>query len=156
MTEEQPYYITKDRLEQMKKELHELKTVKRHEVASQIQEALEMGDLSENAAYIDAKEEQAFLEGRIIDLERMIANAQIITEEHAGKVKEVRIGSKVKVKNDREHEFTIVGSDEADPSAGRISNESPLGQAFLGKKINEVIEIKVPKGTMKYKIISIE
>lgn len=156
MTDDQPFYVTKERLEKIKEELEDLKTNKRLEIANKIQEAQEMGDLSENAAYSDAKEEQGFLEGRILELEKMIQNAMIIEEEPAGKEKVVRVGSKVKVKNEREHEFIIVGSDEADPASGKISNESPLGQAFLGKKVKQEVEVQVPKGTIRYKIISIE
>lgn len=157
MTVDQPFYVSKERLDRIKIELEELKTVKRKEVASKIHEAQEMGDLSENAAYIDAKEEQAFLEGKILELDNMILNAIIIEEEETSdRDKIVRVGSKIKVKNDREHEFTIVGFDEADPAAGKISNESPLGQAFLGRKVKDEIEVTIPKGMIKYKIISIE
>ncbi len=156
MTADQTYYISADKLAQLRTELDEMKTSKRKEIASKIQEAQEMGDLSENAAYTEAKEEQAFLEGKIMEIEAMVQNAVIIEEDHKGKQKEVKVGSRVKVKNDRVHEFTIVGIEEADPSIGKISNESPLGQAFLGRKLNEEVEVSVPKGKIKYKILSIE
>lgn len=155
MNPDQPFYVTKEKLEKINEELHELKTVKRQDVAGKIQEAQEMGDLSENAAYTEAKDEQAFLEGKIIELETLIQNAVIIEEDHSGKQKVVKIGSIVRVKNDREHEFTIVGFDEADPGTGKISNESPLGQAFLGRQVGDSVEVTVPKGKIMYKVLAI-
>lgn len=133
-----------------------MKTVKRHEVADKIQEAQEMGDLSENAAYTEAKDEQAFLEGKIMELENMIQNVVIIENDHSKSDKLVKIGSHIRVKNHAEHSFEIVGFDEANPSAGKISNESPLGQAFLGHKKGDSVEVTVPKGKITYKILAIE
>ncbi|MBI3626655.1 transcription elongation factor GreA [Candidatus Uhrbacteria bacterium] len=156
MNADQPFYVSAEKLEKLQAELQELKTVKRQDVANKIQEAQEMGDLSENAAYTEAKDEQAFLEGKIMEIETMLQNAVIIAEDHTHNSKEVKIGSTIKVKNDKEHEFTIVGFDEADPSAGKISNESPLGQAFLGRRLGDKVEVTVPKGKIMYKILEIQ
>lgn len=147
-------YVTKDGLAKLKAELKQLKTVKRKEIAGRIQEAKELGDLSENAEYAEAKTEQAFIEGRIIELENTLKNASVISEEASGEV--VQIGSTVMLKaGDTDKQYTIVGSNEADPSKGLISNESPLGQAFLGKKVGDIVEVKVPKGVVKYKVIKV-
>lgn len=150
------FILTKTGLENLKKELSELKTVKRKEIAEKIQKALEQGDLAENAEYAQAKEEQAFLEGRIAELENKIKHAQII-EEHKYKSAAIELGCQIKVKFDGEEAvYTIVGSSEADPQRGRISNESPIGQAFLGRKEGEVVEVKTPKGLLKYKILEVK
>jgi len=150
-----PIYISQEGLEKLKNELDELKNVKRKEIIERIERAKEMGDLSENAEYADAKEEQAFTEGRILELEEMINNAVIIKK--GEKTGIVDIGSTIKVKfNGEEKEFTIVGSEEADPLRGIISNESPLGRAFLGKRVGDEVEVVVPKGIIKYKIIEIQ
>lgn len=147
-------FITENGLVRLKAELKELKITKRKEVAERIREAKELGDLSENAEYTEAKEEQAFIEGKIIELEYLIKNAQVIKSEKNSGV--IKIGSKIKVKTDKEvWEYTIVGSNEADPKQGRISNESPLGKAFLSKKEGEVVLVDVPQGKMEFKIISI-
>ena len=152
---EQPFYITQEGLEKLKEELHELKTVRRFEVAKRIEKAKEMGDLSENAEYADAKDEMAFIEGRILELENSIARAVII-EENKNKDK-VTIGSKVTIKCDGvEKIYTIVGSNEADPVRGFISNETPLGSALLYKKKGDEFEVKTPKGLMKCKVLKIE
>jgi len=149
-------YITREGLEKLKKELDELKNVKRKEIASRIQEAKELGDLSENAEYVEAKNEQAFIEGRIAELENILKNVKIIDEEKK-KSGVVSLGSTIKVKNEGKIlTFIIVGSNEIDLEKGKISHRSPIGSAFLGRKKGEVIEIKVPKGIKKYEIISIE
>ena len=150
-----PHYLTQEGLEKLKKELEELKTVRRREVIDRIQAARELGDLSENAEYSDAKDEQSFIEGRIEELEALIKKAEIIdSNNHNGAVS---LGSTVKVvcNGDSEKEYKIVGSNEADPLKGLISNESPLGGAFLGKKVGETIEVEVPRGKMVCKIINI-
>ena len=150
----QTTFITKEGLELSKTELQELKTVRRREVAKRIERAKELGDLSENAEYSAAKEEQAFLEGRIAELENIVNNAEVITHDHP--TEEVEVGASVSVKmNGEERVFMIVGSQEADPVAGRISNESPLGKAFLGKRVGDNVEVTVPKGTLSYTILSI-
>lgn len=147
-------YLTKDGLEKLKSELKVLKTVKRKEIATRIQEAKELGDLSENAEYAEAKSEQGFIEGRIIELENTLKNAVLIKEAPGNG--EVRVGSRLKVRTAAgEMSLTIVGSNEANPSQGLISNESPLGQAFLGRKVGETVAVKVPAGLVEYKIISI-
>ncbi|MBI5465943.1 MAG: transcription elongation factor GreA [Candidatus Kerfeldbacteria bacterium] len=148
-------YVTKEGLQKLKEELKELKTVKRKEIAWRIQEAKELGDLSENAEYAEAKNEQAFIEGRIIEIENMLKNVAVITSGQADGF--VRVGSTITLKYDSsERQYTIVGSNEADPSKGLISNESPLGQAFLGCKVGDTVDVKVPAGVVKYKIVAIK
>ena len=147
-------YISQEGLEQLKAELIELKQ-KRHEIAKRLEEAKALGDLSENAEYQDAKEHQAFNEGKIAELEQMIRDAVVINK--TGKKDIVRIGSVVNVKiNGEKQTFHIVGSEEADPIGGKISNESPLGKAFLGRKAGEIVEAETPRGKVTYKIKSIE
>lgn len=149
------YYLTKIRLEELQKELGELKTKKRLEVSERLKRAKEFGDLSENSEYSEAKEEQAQVEGRIFELEEIIKNASIIKKNT--EKGEVSIGSTVRAsKNGKEFIYQIVGSNETKPEEGRISNESPLGQAFLGKKIGEAAEVMAPGGKISYKIIAIE
>ncbi len=150
-----PYYVTKIRLEELRQELVDLKTKKRLEVSERLKRAKEFGDLSENSEYSEAKEEQAQVEGRIFELEEIVRNASIIKKNIQGS--EVGIGSTVKAsKNGQEVVYQIVGSNEAKPEAGRISNESPLGQAFLGKKVGDASEVQTPSGKTHYKIIGIE
>jgi transcription elongation factor GreA len=146
--------LTAEGLNKLQDELDELKTVHRKEVNDRIRQAKEYGDLSENAEYEDAKQEQAFIEGRILKLEAMIRNARLIDEsEYAAD--EVHIGATVKVKdlkNSESYEFNIVGSAEADPGSKRISNESPLGRALIGHKKGETVDVATPRGVVKYKI----
>jgi transcription elongation factor GreA len=150
--------LTADGLAKLQNELDELKTVHRKEVNDRIRQAKEYGDLSENAEYEDAKQEQAFIEGRILKLEAMIRNSRILDEsEYASD--EVHLGATVKVKdlkNNDNYEFHIVGSAEADPSAKRISNESPLGRALIGHKKGETVDVATPRGAVKYKIEAIK
>lgn len=150
--------LTREGLEKLERELDDLKTVHRKEVNDRIRQAKEFGDLSENAEYEDAKQEQAFIEGRILKLEQMIRNARIIDElEYAAD--EVHLGATVKVKDlktSSSHEFSIVGSAEADPVNQRISNESPLGRALIGHKKGETVDVTTPRGVVKYKIESIK
>jgi transcription elongation factor GreA len=149
-----PTYISKDGLEKLRHELEEMLSVTRPEVAQRIHDAKEHGDLSENAEYEDAKNEQAFVEGRIQTLEALIKNATIIDEHTSND--HVQIGSTVKVTGpDGSQSFTIVGSAEAKPTEGRISNESPVGRALLGKKKGENVTVQVPAGDIAYKIIAI-
>lgn len=153
--ENETTFITQKGLEKLKKELEGLKTVKRKEIAWRIQEAKELGDLSENAEYAEAKNEQAFMEGRISELENILRNVTII-ENHKNDHSKVTLGSKVKVEAaEKTVTYVIVGPNEINPEEGKISHESPLGRAFLGKRIGEVIQIAVPNGRMDYKIISI-
>ncbi len=147
-------YISKDGLDKLRAELDEMLAVRRPEIAQRIHDAKEHGDLSENAEYEDAKNEQAFVEGRIASLESMIKSATLI-DEHAS-TDHVGIGSKVTVKIDGETEtFTIVGSAEAKPTDGRISNESPVGRALLGRKRGDKVVVKVPAGDFTYTITDI-
>ncbi|HET7828343.1 MAG TPA: transcription elongation factor GreA [Candidatus Limnocylindrales bacterium] len=147
-------YISKDGLHKLRAELDEMLAVRRPEIAQRIHDAKEHGDLSENAEYEDAKNEQAFVEGRIQTLEAMIKNATLIDEHTSSD--HVQIGSTVKVDGDEGPEtFQIVGSAEAKPAAGKISNESPVGRALLGKKKGEKVLVKVPAGDFSYTIIEI-
>lgn len=149
-----PHYISADGLEKIKAELNQLKTIKRKEIAERIKEAKELGDLSENAEYVDAKDEQAFMEGKILELEELVKNAAVIQDQPGSTV--VQIGSKIQVKNEAgESVFHLVGSKEADPTAGRISNESPLGQALVGRRAGENVMVTTPKGAIPYTIIKI-
>ncbi len=145
-----PVYVSKEGLEKMKKELHFLKTEKRLEVSTRIEKAKELGDLRENADYHDAKDEASWVEGKILELSDAIHRAVVIEAKSSDFVS---IGCRIKATaSDKIKDFTIVGSTEADPPRGLISNESPLGQAFLGKKVGDVVEVKVPSGTVKYVI----
>ncbi len=149
-------YFTKERLEALKEELADLKTRRRIEVGDRLKRAKELGDLSENSEYFEAREEQAQVETRIGELEDMIKNAEII--EKSTSTSTVSIGSTVEVqKNDsgQKRQFTIVGSNEAKPEAGLISNESPLGKAFLGKKVSDKVMVTTPSGKSEYTVISI-
>jgi len=149
-----PTYLSREGLAKLREELEEIVTVKRVEVAQRIHDAKEHGDLSENAEYEDAKNEQAFVEGRIQTLEALIKNATLIDENHSTDF--VQIGSTVKVKSDDGTDsYTIVGSAEANPAQGKISNESPVGRALLGKKKGDKIVVQVPAGDDTYTIVSI-
>lgn len=149
-----PTYLSRDGLEKLRAELEEMINVRRPEVAARIHDAKEHGDLTENAEYEDAKNEQAFVEGRIQTLEALIKNATIIDENHSNE--HVAIGSTVVVKSaDGEERFTIVGSTEARPNEGRISNESPVGRALLGRKKGEKVVVRVPAGDFSYTIVKI-
>jgi transcription elongation factor GreA len=149
-----PTYISREGLEKLRHELEEMVSIRRPEIAQRIHDAKEHGDLTENAEYEDAKNEQAFVEGRIQQLEALIKNATIIDEHHD--THHVQIGSTVKVKGpDGSQSFMIVGSTEARPTEGRISNESPVGRALLGRKKGEVVKVQVPAGDIAYTIVSI-
>lgn len=156
MTEKE-IFLTAEGLKKIEDEYEELRTVRRKEVAERIKQALAFGDISENSEYDEAKNEQARLEERIAKLERMLRNAVVIdADEISGDI--VTIGSRVKVKDlefDEEIEYTIVGSAEADPYEEKISNESPVGKALIGKKAGDIVEVQVPDGVIKYEIISI-
>ncbi len=150
--------LTREGLEKLQKELKYLKEVERPEVAQKIREALAFGDLSENAEYAAAKDRQAFIEGRILSIEKVLENYELI-DETKKKDGVISVGSKVKIKDIKGKttlEFTIVGSPETDPLSGKISRNSPLGKALLGKKKGEVVSVKVPAGLVKYKILKVE
>ena len=147
-------YLTATGLEKIKKELETLKN-KLHEVADRIEKAKELGDLSENAEYHEAKEDFAFTQGRIQELESIVMRAQIVSKSKDNKV---NIGSVIKVRSDkgREAEYTIVGSNEADPVHGKISNETPLALSFMGKKAGDRVEVKTPTGSTGYQILEVK
>lgn len=154
-------YLTKESLEKFKKELDYLKTEKRKEIGEKLKVAISFGDLSENAAYHQTKEEQSFLEGRILELEHLIKTAEIIKPKpHTGWV---QVGSVVYLHNlvekkrffKKPERFEIVGAAEADPLAGKISSESPIGKALLNKPKGAIVEIETPQGKIKYKIAKI-
>ncbi|MBD2848395.1 transcription elongation factor GreA [Paenibacillus sp. IB182496] len=150
--------LTQDGLKKLEEELENLKSVKRREVAERIKIAIGYGDISENSEYEDAKNEQAFIEGRVITLEKMLRNARIINNDDID-IDTVSIGSIVEVEDlefKDKMEYTIVGTAESDPSQNKISNESPVGKAILGKKKGDVVEVNVPAGVIEYKIIDIK
>ncbi len=154
---ERDVFLTEDGLKRLENELDDLKTVRRKEIAEKIKQALSFGDISENSEYDQAKNDQAQLEERIAKLETMLRNAKIIDEDDIT-TDIVGIGSKVLVKDleyDEEMEFIIVGSAEADPYNGKISNESPVGSALLGQKSGDVVEVVVPDGKIEYQILTI-
>ena len=149
--------LTYEGLKKLEDELHELKVVRRKDVAGKIKEARAQGDLSENAEYDAAKEEQAEIESRIVVIEKMLRNAEVIDEEDLD-ADSINIGSKVKVLDmefEEEIEYLIVGSTEADPLGGKVSNESPMGIALLSKKLGDIITVDAPDGPIQYKILSI-
>ena len=149
--------LTYEGLKKLEAELQELKVVRRREVAQLIKEARSQGDLSENAEYDAAKEEQAAVEARIAQLEKMLRNAEVIDEDSLGG-EVVSIGSKVTVFDvefEERTQYLIVGSTEADPSVGRISNESPLGSALIGRGIDDVVSVDAPDGAIEYRILEI-
>ncbi|WP_139991384.1 transcription elongation factor GreA [Paenibacillus paridis] len=150
--------LTQEGLRKLEDELENLKSVKRREVAERIKVAIGYGDISENSEYEDAKNEQAFIEGRVLTLEKMLRNARIINNDDID-IDTVSIGSIVTVE-DMEYgdkmEYSIVGTAEADPLQNKISNESPVGKAILGKKIGTVVEVNVPVGIIQYKILDIK
>jgi len=152
--------VTKEGLQKLKDELKNLKSVKRKEVAGRIKEAISYGDLSENSEYEEAKNEQAFVEGRILELEEKLKNTKIISKSSKKSLGQtVQLGSKVVIQNktirgSKPQEYTIVGSTEADFES-KISNESPVGNALLDKKVGEKVKVAVPSGVVEYEIIKI-
>ncbi|HBV96203.1 MAG: transcription elongation factor GreA [Peptococcaceae bacterium BICA1-7] len=154
---EKEVLLTVEGLKKLEEELERYKSVKRRDVAERIKQAIEFGDISENSEYEDAKNEQAWIEGRILTLEKMLRNAKIIDDENIG-TDEVTLGSTVLLKDleyDEDVEYTVVGSMEADPGNNKISNESPVGRAILGKSKGSIVEVNVPAGALKYQIIDI-
>lgn len=149
------YYLTEQRLKELREELALLKSEKRLEIAERLKRAKEYGDLSENSEYAEAREEQSKVEGRIFELEELLKKAVIIKK--AVGSDEVNIGSKATIKKDDQvFEYTIVGSNESKPEEGKISNESPLGRALLGHKVGDSVTVKTPAGEMNYQITKIE
>ena len=157
MSESKKFVMTYEGVKKLEDELEYLKTTKRREITEKIKVALGYGDLSENSEYEEAKNEQAFTEGRILQIENMLKNATVVDESDMPK-DTVSVGSIVKVKDydfDEEVEYSIVGSAEADPMNFKISNESPVGKGLIGKKIGEIVEIPVPDGVSKFEILDI-
>ncbi len=149
-----PAYLSQVALDELKKELTHREKVLRPEIAQKIGDAKEMGDLSENFAYHEARDQQAQNETRIIEIKDMLVNAVVVEEKKGGKI---GLGSKFKVKSGgQERSFEIVGESEANPMEGKISNASPLGNAFLGHSVGESVQVTVPSGAMTYDILSIE
>ena len=148
-------YFSREGLEKLKKELEERTNVLRPEIAQRIKEAKELGDLSENAEYDSAKEAQALNEGKIEEIKNTLENAVIITGSNASGI--VGVGSSIKVESKNGvQSFIIVGAAESDPVKGFISNESPLGKAFLGHKKGDKMEVRTPKGVIEYKLIEVK
>ncbi len=152
----EPTYLTPEGADKLKQELEELKGPRRNELAKRLRAAIQMGDLSENADYHKAKEDQGFLEGRIQEIEYMLRNAVLI--EPNVRRDSVSIGSRVTIQEGSEPEETyhVVGAKEADPRAGRISNESPIGRALMDHKVGEEVEAETPGGKIRFKILKIE
>jgi transcription elongation factor GreA len=154
MTE--PIYLTAEGAEKLKVELADLKGPQRQAIAARLRDAIQMGDLSENADYHKAKEDQSFLEGRIQELDYILGNAIIV--EGVQSIDVVSVGNKVTVQEDdfEPETFYIVGAKEADPRAGKISNESPFGRALMGNRVGDVVEAQTPGGKTRLKILKIE
>jgi transcription elongation factor GreA len=149
--------LTRDGLEKLEKELLFLKSIKRKEIAARIKDAISYGDITDNSEYEDAKNEQAFVEGRIITLEKMLRHARILEKADNGN-SYVMLGSTVRIQNlssKQDYTYTIVGSAEANPAENKISNESPVGKAILGLSPGDEVEVKVPVGSFRYKIMEI-
>ncbi len=158
MAVEETIPVTEEGYRMYQEKLEHLRTVVRTQIAERIRQAKEFGDISENAEYETAKSDQAFVEGEIIQLENLLRRARIIDKTEI-QTNEVSLGSTVEVKDagsNEKWEFTLVGSNEADPVRGKLSNESPVGAALVGKKKGELIEVKAPGGVMKYKVVAIK
>jgi transcription elongation factor GreA len=155
MNKQNEYYLTQEGVDRLRTELEELKGPKRTELSERLRKAVRQGDLSENADYIKAKEDQGFLEGRIQELETLLSNAVIIEQNSQDGV--VAVGSHVTIQegNFPKEDYFLVGPTEADPSAGRISNESPIGQALIGHREGEIVVVETPGGKIKLKILKV-
>lgn len=154
---DKPVFLTREGRQKLEAELKWLRTERRNEVAERIRAAKEDNDITDNAEFEDAKNEQAFTEGRILEVEQILARAVLI-DEHQPDHELVRIGAKVTIEDDegeKEH-YLIVGSAEANPREGRISNESPVGRALLGRRVGDQVQVLVPAGPITYRIVSIE
>ena len=156
--EEKRNLLTYAGLKKLEEELHDLKVVKRKEVAEKIKEAREQGDLSENAEYDAAKDEQRDIEARIEEIEKILKNAEVVVEDEVD-LDKISVGCKVKVHDfefEEDIELRIVGSTEANSLEGKISNESPVGKALIGTHTGDVVEVEMPAGIMKYKVLEIQ
>lgn len=158
VSNEETLVVTKDGLKALEEELQHLKTAGRKEVAERLKEAISYGDLSENSEYEEAKNQQAFTEGRIIELENMIKIATVVDEKHHSK-KVVEIGTKVSVRNTKqkseEYTVTIVGATEADPFNERVSNEAPMGIALMGAKVGDKVMVDAPAGKSEFEVLKL-
>ncbi|MCY0909407.1 MAG: transcription elongation factor GreA [Sulfobacillus thermotolerans] len=157
MLSDKELLVSEEGLKKLETELENLKTVKRHEVSERIKTAREFGDISENSEYEDAKNEQAFVEGRIQTLEKMLRQAKVV-DNHNVDPNAVHIGSVVTVKDleeDFEEEYTLVGAAEADPNKNHISNESPVGKALMGARVGQIVEVSAPVGKIRMQIVKI-
>ncbi len=154
---EQPTFLTKEGLTKLEDELQYLQTVRRHEVAERLHAAMEEGDIDENAEYDDAKNEQAFVEGRILTLEMMLKNAVLI-DDKAAATDEVSLGAKITIVEggNPPEIYHLVGAAEADPTKGKISNESPLGKALMGRRVGDTVQVNAPAGLLTFRIAAIE
>lgn len=149
------FYLTTEGVDKLKEELEDLVHNKRAEIAARLKEAKEYGDLSENIQWDDAKDQQAFIEGRIAEIENILKHSSLIEQVKGSST--VALGSTVHLElEDGIQRYTIVGSTEANPEEGKISNESPIGRALMGRKPGEEIEVQVPSGMLKYKITKVE
>jgi transcription elongation factor GreA len=148
-------FLTREGFDKLQEELDHLRTVRRQEIANRLHEAMEGGELIENAEYEDAKNEQAFVEGRIKEIEILLATARVISDEE--KTELIQVGTKVTIKEEGSDQetYTIVGAAEANPRAGKISNESPLGRALLNRKAGETIKVEAPAGSFEVQILKI-
>lgn len=158
MEEAKKNLLTYAGLRKLEDELHDLKVVKRKEVAGKIKEAREQGDLSENAEYDAAKDEQRDIEARIEEIEKILKNAEVVVEDEVD-LDRISVGCKVKVHDyefEEDMELKIVGSTEANSLEGKISNESPVGHALIGKKINDVVDVETQAGVIQYKVLDIK
>lgn len=157
MPEEEKYYLTEEGKEKLQKELEELEGPKREEIARRLKSAIEMGDLSENADYINAKEDQGFIEGKIQEIKHILHNATVVKKSENGR-DTVGVGCTVTVKEDGQspETFYVVGSKEADPIENKISHASPIGKALLDKKEGESVTVRTPGGEIQLKILKIE
>ena len=155
---EQEIILTMEGLKRLEGELEYLRTIRRQQVAERIKQAIEFGDISENSEYEEAKNEQAFIEGRIITLEKKLRQAKVLDQGEIS-TEVVSIGSYVRLRDletAEEVEYEIVGSMEADPARNRISNLSPVGKALLGQKVGAIVEVNAPAGVLRYQILSIK
>lgn len=155
---DQKIYLTKNGLEELKKEYEDLTKTRRPEVLARVSQARNLGDLSENAEYVAAREELSFIDGRIGELEELLKHTSIIhAQSGSGGKRTIALGSKVVLHKDgKKEDYTVVGEWEADPTEKKISHESPLGKALLGKKIGESVEVEAPAGKILYKIVDID
>ena len=158
MAETKKNVLTKAGLDRLEKELEDLKVNRRREVAQKIKEAREQGDLSENAEYDAAKDEQRDIEARIDEIEKILKNVEVVADEDVD-INKISVGCHVKIYDyefDEELEFSIVGSTEANSLAGKISNESPVGKALLGAKVGDIVNVETQAGVLQYKVLEIQ